>query len=92
MSNSTIRVPSSWGAGAVLLFIGTIAGFFLGRLTAPTTITKSQKSLKRHDTAADSEDEKDEELSDFKDLYEEQKLVLVVRTDLGMTKGTISSQ
>jgi len=92
MSNSTIRVPSNWGAGAVLLFIGTIAGFLLGRLTAPTTIIESQKSLKRPETASDSEEERDEEVNDFKDLYEEQKLVLVVRTDLGMTKGKIAAQ
>ena len=38
----------------------------------------------------DSEDEEQGELANFDDNEEEVKLVLVVRTDLGMTKGTSS--
>jgi hypothetical protein len=89
MPNSTVRVPSNWGAGVVLLFIGTVAGFFLGRLTAPMSIAEGQKAARHRQTSRDSDDERDEELSNFKDLHEEQKLVLVVRTDLGMTKGIL---
>ncbi|KAJ6096597.1 peptidyl-tRNA hydrolase 2 [Penicillium sp. IBT 16267x] len=41
----------------------------------------------------ESEDEGNgEELANFKDNVEEVKLVLVVRTDLGMTKGKIAAQ
>lgn len=49
------------------------------------------------DEQADDEEEDDEEdgdgkeLSDFRDSKEEVKMVLVVRTDLGMGKGVISS-
>ncbi|KAJ5093253.1 peptidyl-tRNA hydrolase 2 [Penicillium angulare] len=45
---------------------------------------------------AESDDESDdgngEELANFKDNVEEVKLVLVIRTDLGMTKGKIAAQ
>ncbi|OAP55380.1 peptidyl-tRNA hydrolase [Fonsecaea erecta] len=51
------------------------------------------------DDQADDEDEADEEdeddgkeLNDFKDSTEEVKLVLAVRTDLGMGKGKIAAQ
>ncbi|KAJ5168910.1 peptidyl-tRNA hydrolase 2 [Penicillium canariense] len=45
------------------------------------------------DYESDSEEEGNgEELSNFKDNAEEVKLVLVVRTDLGMTKGKIAAQ
>jgi PTH2 family peptidyl-tRNA hydrolase len=44
------------------------------------------------DDESDDEDEGNgEELAAFKDNEEEVKLVLVVRTDLGMTKGTCST-
>ncbi|KAI9931296.1 hypothetical protein ASPWEDRAFT_34131 [Aspergillus wentii DTO 134E9] len=46
-----------------------------------------------YDSEDDSEEEGDGgELSNFKDNNEEVKLVLVVRTDLGMTKGKIAAQ
>ena len=55
-------------------------------------------SDEEHD-GEDSEDESDEEeegngeeLASFKENEEEVKLVLVVRTDLGMTKGTYSGK
>jgi PTH2 family peptidyl-tRNA hydrolase len=45
------------------------------------------------DDESDDEDEGNgEELAAFKDNEEEVKLVLVVRTDLGMTKGMCSTQ
>lgn len=49
-----------------------------GKEKAPVTNT----------TDSDWEDEGQGELSDFSGMNEECKLVLVVRTDLGMTKGT----
>ena|ERR1700742_4446113 len=96
MSDSNaLRVPSHWGAGAVLLFIGTLAGFFLGRLTAPSDasgqLIHSKRSGKNVVTeSAIESDTEGEDLNDFKDINEEQKLILVVRTDLGMTKGETS--
>jgi peptidyl-tRNA hydrolase, PTH2 family len=90
--STTLRVPSHWGAGAVLLFIGTLAGFFLGRLTAPgdTAALVRDNSVGKHPinpVFEDSDEDGEEVLNDFKDINDEYKLVLVVRTDLGMTKG-----
>jgi hypothetical protein len=42
-------------------------------------------------TDSDWEDEAQGELSDFSGMNEECKLVLVVRTDLGMTKGILDT-
>jgi hypothetical protein len=84
---SNLRVPTHWGAGAVLLFVGTVAGFFLGRLTTPTSI--SLLNPQSEPLLQESDDEADSDLKDFKGHNEEQKLILVVRTDLGMTKGMV---
>ncbi|KAJ5720621.1 peptidyl-tRNA hydrolase 2 [Penicillium malachiteum] len=53
----------------------------------------SDEEFEEESEAEDSEDEGNgEELADFKENAEEVKLVLVVRTDLGMTKGKIAAQ
>jgi PTH2 family peptidyl-tRNA hydrolase len=90
--STTLRIPSHWGGGAVLLFIGTLAGFFLGRLTAPgdTAALVRDNSAGKHPinpVFEDSDEDGEEVLNDFKDINDEYKLVLVVRADLGMTKG-----
>lgn len=57
----------------------------------PAVLVKEKEKEKAPvQTATDSdwEDEAQGELSDFSGMNEECKLVLVVRTDLGMTKGT----
>lgn len=55
----------------------------------------SDEELEGEDSEEEESDEEDEgngeELASFKENEEEVKLVLVVRTDLGMTKGTSSS-
>lgn len=73
----------------MLLVLGTLAGFVLGRATAPATLGFSQSNhiSKNAGRDSDSEDE-DQDLSAFTESVEECKLVLVVRTDLGMTKGS----
>jgi PTH2 family peptidyl-tRNA hydrolase len=88
-SESRISPSLAYAAGGVL--IGTFAGFVLGRSTAPTP-----KRPSKHIKLVDSEDEEDldeedeqEGLNGFANSYEECKLVLVVRTDLGMTKGKL---
>jgi hypothetical protein len=90
-SRITEDIPRHWSAGIVFLLVGTIAGFFLGRLTAPTVIAAKIKSHNEEkkilQRAEESESEDDGELKDFGASNEEYKLVLVVRTDLGMTKG-----
>ncbi|KAJ6072689.1 hypothetical protein N7467_010774 [Penicillium canescens] len=53
----------------------------------------SDEEEEESDEESDSEDEGNgEELASFKDNTEEVKLVLVVRMDLGMTKGKIAAQ
>ncbi|EPS28972.1 hypothetical protein PDE_03918 [Penicillium oxalicum 114-2] len=56
----------------------------------------SDEEFEEEDSADEESDEEDEgtgeELASFKDNQEEVKLVLVVRTDLGMTKGKIAAQ
>jgi PTH2 family peptidyl-tRNA hydrolase len=97
-----IRNSRAMGAAVAFLVIGTVAGFFLGRLTAPaseeitskssgqgqssSSIAKSKQALLESDV--DSEDEGDQDLKSFEGHREECKLILVVRTDLGMTKGS----
>lgn len=88
-----------------LVLAAAVFGFALGRFTAPISTGQHLKALATRSPAtskpeepaqqeAQSEDEdesdvEDGELSNFSGLQEECKMVLVVRTDLGMTKGTI---
>ncbi|QDS73577.1 hypothetical protein FKW77_001240 [Venturia effusa] len=57
-------------------------------------IKENEKAKKPVPTTTDSdwEEEDQGELADFSGIHEECKLVLVVRTDLGMTKGKIAAQ
>lgn len=95
-----LRVPIVLTAVAI-----GAAGFFLGRHFAvsaqassptPNVVTSAESTKKpvvddSEDYESESEDGQ-EELGEFKDSREECKLVLVVRTDLGMTKGKIAAQ
>ena len=79
--------------------ISGVTGYFIGQgvsLGLFSTRSSSTKNLpKRKESDEDdeseqedeSEDEDDGELATFNDNTEEVKLVLVVRTDLGMNKG-----
>jgi len=85
-------------------FIGQ--GSSIGLFGSPGSSSESKKSwpnsydVKVHadssDEQADDEDDEEEgdgnELSDFKGSTEDVKLVLAVRTDLGMGKGKIAAQ
>jgi len=104
------KAPPSLAAVAVSsLFLGLLAGYFLGQgssigifgSSSPGAAKKSWPNsydVKVHadssDEQADDEDEDEDgdgkELRDFRDSTEEVKLVLVVRTDLGMGKGIYS--
>jgi hypothetical protein len=101
---SLLSQAQEYRATLALLFVGTIAGFFAGRLSipAPTPSPKEEPSpppvpakdsekekAPIQTTDSDWEDEAQGELSEFPGINEECKLVLVVRTDLGMTKGTL---
>jgi peptidyl-tRNA hydrolase, PTH2 family len=107
---SIISQAQEYRVALVLLFVGTIAGFLVGRLSILDTIASNptpepkeappppvvptkekEKAIVAapNTTSSDWEDEGQGELSDFSGMNEECKLVLVVRTDLGMTKGKL---
>jgi PTH2 family peptidyl-tRNA hydrolase len=88
------------------LITGALAGFFLGRITASAapspsssssssaspSAAKESKPIATDDDYETESESGDDELGTFASSREECKLVLVVRTDLGMTKGKIAAQ
>jgi len=90
MASPDLRVSPIIGSSAALLFIGTIAGFFLGRWSALKTASIDQSPGVDLDEDNNKEFGHQSNTSFIQD--EEFKLVLVVRTDLGMTKGKIAAQ
>lgn len=97
MSSPTEKLPFSSGLVTLTATALTslLAGFLLGRLYGGDITNKSNASGKARTEPvqmADSDDGEDEggvigPLNDFATTSEECKLALVVRTDLGMTKG-----
>jgi len=97
MSHPDRPLPSLLATAIGTALIAGILGFFLGQGSAlgifggADASRQSQASRKaRVSDSEESEDEDDgpiEGLNDYEDKNEECKLVLVVRTDLGMTKG-----
>ena len=96
---SELRTPLAY------ILVGAFAGFVLGRVTAPLSGSSTKLDVGKTDTTpkapptqspeSDSDEENEEEqgdLASFESSREECKLVLVVRTDLGMTKGKIAAQ
>jgi PTH2 family peptidyl-tRNA hydrolase len=101
-SASHENVFSILGSPISTLAAGIIIGLAIGHITAPSTrrhsrvVAKISKGKLEDSTDNESSDEEPgygEELQDFTNSSEECKLVLVVRTDLGMGKGisTMSS-
>lgn len=92
----SIREPRAIATAAGLLLAGTIAGFIWGRATAPPTRKSPSHKISLKDneseTDVDSDHEGEEDLQTFADRREECKLVLIARTDLGMTKGTLEPE
>ncbi|KAF2800510.1 peptidyl-tRNA hydrolase [Melanomma pulvis-pyrius CBS 109.77] len=98
-STASIAIASALIAGVSGYFIGQAKslGLFGGSpLSTPTTGGKKEKEHDEdEDSDEDYEDSSDDEasaLSEFPGHNEECKMVLVVRTDLGMTKGKIGAQ
>lgn len=102
--SSQSRMSSIFEHPLTIVAAGLIVGFILGRVTAPISTTKhlqatseqqSKKSEGKKNAKAASRSEDEDEESDEEGVYgdfagndEECKLILVVRTDLGMTRGT----
>jgi PTH2 family peptidyl-tRNA hydrolase len=79
--------------------VAGVTGYFLGQAKSlglfggsPVSEPRRENGVKAESSDESSDDEDADELSsDFPGHNEECKLVLVVRTDLGMTKGEKSS-
>ena len=92
--------PSIWAVAFASALVAGITGYFLGQASSIGIFASNGPPHKQPqgepDESAESEESEDEhdstsqELNSFADANEECKLVLVVRTDLGMTKGTRS--
>ena len=92
----TPQQPSTANIAAACAILAGVTGYFLGQakslgLFGGSPVSQPTKSEKEE--AEDSEDESSDEDDDstpaeFPGHNEECKMVLVVRTDLGMTKGT----
>ena len=106
MASLQERPPPSAAAIAIGAgIIGLITGYFLGQAQSIGIFSSAKEAVKtnaKHSAGEDSSssdlEDSDEELlptpgefSDFSSSNEECKLVLVVRTDLGMTKGSLAS-
>ncbi|KAF2829593.1 PTH2-domain-containing protein [Ophiobolus disseminans] len=100
--------PSTANIAAACAILAGVTGYMLGQAKSlglfggSALSTSSDRKEKLSDESGESsggDDDDDEDESeddsvpaDFKDLNEECKMVLVVRTDLGMTKGKIGAQ
>ena len=99
MTTSTDRTPpSTWAIAFATALIAGLTGYFLGQASSIGLFgggRVQEKADDQHELSDSSgEEDRDEdksghELKGFADRNEECKLVLVVRTDLGMTKGVL---
>ncbi|KAH6870063.1 hypothetical protein J4E91_008420 [Alternaria rosae] len=100
----TTQQPSTANIAAACAILAGVTGYMLGQAKSlgflgGSPISQPNKSEKK-EKAEDSEDSEDESSDEDEDSApaefpghnEECKMVLVVRTDLGMTKGKIGAQ
>lgn len=92
--------PSTVSAVLATAIVAGLAGYFLGQarsigLLGGSNVSAAKRGQRKQDVDSDLSDSDSKggddvaqgELQSFADSHEECKLVLVVRTDLGMTKG-----
>lgn len=93
MADSTPDPPSTTSIAIATAIISLLFGYFLGQGSSLGLFTSSSLPAPASPppSGSDSDDE-DLPLSSFPSDRDEHKLVLVVRTDLGMTKGKIAAQ
>ncbi|CAI6257961.1 unnamed protein product [Periconia digitata] len=90
--------PSTANIAVACALVAGVTGYFLGQakslgLFGGSPITEAPQEKRKAEESDESSDEEDDTApADFPDHPEECKLVLVVRTDLGMTKGKIGAQ
>ncbi|KAH8697714.1 SART-1 family-domain-containing protein [Talaromyces proteolyticus] len=95
--------PSTASYILATAILAGVTGYFIGQgsslglfSSAPAQQRRSKQGVKDDDDESDFEDDEDEydagELATFEGNRDEVKLVLVVRTDLGMGKGKIAAQ
>jgi len=100
MATVSDRSPPTTAAIAIATaIIAGLGGFFLGQASSLGVVGSARKTAdgKPQEDSSDEENDEGEDmedakqtLGDFSNVNEECKLVLVVRTDLGMTKGAWS--
>lgn len=89
--------PSTANIAIACAIIGGVTGYLIGQAKSlglfggsPISVPKERKEkAESEDDSEESSDEDDEVPSEFPGHTEECKLVLIVRTDLGMTKGML---
>ncbi|KAH7399212.1 peptidyl-tRNA hydrolase PTH2-domain-containing protein [Phaeosphaeria sp. MPI-PUGE-AT-0046c] len=96
--------PSTANIAMACAILAGVTGYMLGQAKSlglfggsPVSTPPERKEKAHEDSDGSGEDESDESdddtaPADFKGNNEECKMVLVVRTDLGMTKGKIGAQ
>ncbi|KAI8935045.1 hypothetical protein NX059_008709 [Plenodomus lindquistii] len=93
-STANIAVACAIIAGVTGYMLGQAKslGLFGGSPISPAPVGKKEKADDSEEEEESSDEEDDSTPSEFPDHKEECKMVLVVRTDLGMTKGKIGAQ
>jgi hypothetical protein len=90
-----LKSSTIWACTAALA-VGTVVGLLLGRssLQVPTRRATRIDLIDEESEESDEDDSRsekndyDNDLKSFDTYHEEFKMILVVRTDLGMTKGS----
>jgi len=92
-------LPSLWAVAFATALLAGLTGYFLGQASSIGVFGASSSSPINEkaqvndpddpddEEEVDDDDDHQQDIASFDDLKEECKLVLVVRTDLGMTKG-----
>ncbi|TKX22649.1 peptidyl-tRNA hydrolase PTH2 [Elsinoe australis] len=89
--------PSVWAVAFATAILAGLTGYFLGQASSigifgSSPTRPSEKEAVSDSDLSDEDEDRQEELQGFSEKNEPCKLVLVVRTDLGMTKGKIAAQ
>lgn len=102
MSQADKAGPTTTAIAVATCILAALGGYFIGQASSAGLFKSSQRRVKSGSAEKDAdsgsesgsepepEDEVQDDLKGFETDHDECKLVLVVRTDLGMTKGKSS--